>query len=49
MATIPQPEAHPSKENLWNHARARYTPTSVIVNGLFDSNNYDGIQANKDW
>tara|TARA_B110000305_G_C18763722_1_gene326453 strand:+ start:79 stop:222 length:144 start_codon:yes stop_codon:yes gene_type:complete len=43
------PEMDPRKLALLNHARAQYTPTSVIVNGLFATNNYDGIQANKDW
>ena len=49
MSTIPALDKNPSKILLFNHARAQYTPTSVIVNGLFESNNYDGIQANKDW
>ena len=40
---------HPSKLSLCNHARALYTPTGVIVNGLFEANNYDGIKANEDW
>ena len=49
MSTIERADRHPVKINLWNHARAHYTPTSVIVDGLFETNNYDGVKANKDW